>query len=205
MVLLGCAAIPCTANAHRLDEYLQATRISIAADRIKVEFNLTPGAAVADDVFATIDADRDEKISPAEGSAYVESFVRSLSLDVDGELRSLSLDTYSIPSLKDMRHGEGVLRLRATARTPIASAGHHQLAFANKHRSDIGVYLINALIPADNRIRITGQTRDMLQHEFKMDYAVSESEREPELAAVIPPILGLLLAAGFYAVARRFS
>ena len=94
-VLLVCAAIPRTADAHRLDEYLQATRISIAADRINVEINLTPGAAVADDVFAAIDTDRNETISPAEGSAYVESFVRSLSLNIDGVLRPLSLDTLS--------------------------------------------------------------------------------------------------------------
>lgn len=201
--LLAYAIIPCTADAHRLDEYLQATRISIERDRVVAEINLTPGAAVADDVFAAIDGDRNEKISPIEGAAYADHVVRSLSLDIDGELHSLALDTYSIPSLADMRRGEGVIRLRATARPPAASSGRHRLSFANTHRSDISVYLINALIPTDDRIRITGQSRDMLQHEFKMDYAVSEGEGDAGLAAALPPLLGLMLAAGVYAVARR--
>src|SRR3954464_11062922 len=33
-------------EAHRLDEYLQATRISIEFERIGLEMSLTPGAAV---------------------------------------------------------------------------------------------------------------------------------------------------------------
>jgi hypothetical protein len=205
IALLACAAIACPADAHRLDEYLQATRISIERDRVVAEINLTPGAAVADDVFAAIDRDRDEKISPIEGATYAEHVVKSLSLEVDGVLRAVALDTYSVPSLADMRRGEGVIRLRTTTRIPAASAGRHRLSFENTHRSDIGVYLINALIPRDDRIRITGQSRDMLQHEFKMDYAVSDREGEAGLAAALPPILGLMLFAGFYAFARRVN
>jgi hypothetical protein len=36
------------------------------------------------------------------------------------------------------------------------------------------VYLINALIPSNDRIRITGQSRDTLQNEFKMEYKINE-------------------------------
>jgi hypothetical protein len=36
-----------TAGAHRLDEYLQATRISIGANRIVLQMDLTPGMEVA--------------------------------------------------------------------------------------------------------------------------------------------------------------
>ena len=201
--LLVCAAFPGLARAHRLDEYLQATRISVEADRIATEINLTPGAAVANDVFAAIDLDHDNKISPAESVAYAESVVTSLSLSVDGQRRLLTLDAYSIPSLADMRHGEGIIRLRATAKTPPTPAGRHQLLFSNTHRSDIGVYMINALVPVDERIRITGQSRDMLQHEFRMDYTISEEEDPGELATALPPMLGLLLAAGFYFVTKR--
>lgn len=205
IALLAYAAIPCTADAHRLDEYLQATRISVERDRVVAEINLTPGAAVADDVFTAIDGDHNKKISQIEGAAYAERVVRSLSLSVDGNLRPLALDTYSIPSLADMRRGEGIIRLRATATTPAARSGRHRLSFANTHRSDIGVYLINALIPDDDRIRITGQSRDMLQHEFKMDYAVSGGEGDAGMATILPPLLGLTLAAGFYAAARKFT
>lgn len=166
--------LPRVTEAHRLDEYLQATRISIELERIGVEINLTPGAALADNVFASIDQDRSGTVSPGEGAAYARLVVTSLSLNVDGRSFALTLDGYSYPPLADMRLGEGVIRLRASAKMPHASVGPHRLAFANTHRSDIGVYLINALIPTDDRIRITGQSRDTQQNEFKMDYKVIE-------------------------------
>ena len=40
-----CAAAP--AGAHRLDEYLQATRIGVSQNRIDLEIDLTAGAAIA--------------------------------------------------------------------------------------------------------------------------------------------------------------
>ena len=201
VVLLG---LPRIASAHRLDEYLQATRISIAAGRIDAEINLTPGAAVADDVFAAIDRDHSGEISKAEAASYARSFVESLSLDVDGQRHSLTLGSYSMPTLEDMRRGEGVIRLHAMAAIPAAPAGRHHLRFANTHRADIGVYLVNAFLPTDERIRINGQSRDMLQREFDMDYSISARENGFEMAAALPPILGLALAAAFFAVARRF-
>jgi hypothetical protein len=173
LMILGFG-FPRTTQAHRLDEYLQATRISIELERIGVEMNLTPGAAVADNVFASIDQDRNGVISTAEGEVYAKTVVTSLALNVDGRSCTLTLDGYSFPPLADVRLGEGIIRLRASAKVPHASIGTHRLAFANTYRSDIGVYLINALIPSDGRIRITGQSRDTLQNEFKMDYKVYE-------------------------------
>ena len=165
--------LPRTAAAHRLDEYLQAVRISIEIDRVVTEINLTPGTAVAEDVLAGIDKNHDGSISPAEGAAYGEHVVRSLHLEIDGRPLALSLESHRMPPPAEMRRGEGILRLRAAAAAPPASAGRHRLMFANTHRSDISAYLINALIPSDPRIRITGQSRDTLQHEFSMDYTVS--------------------------------
>jgi hypothetical protein len=176
LILMAIAGFgfPRSTEAHRLDEYLQATRLSIELERIGVEMNLTPGAAVADTVFAAIDHDRNGSISPAEAAAYARLVVTSLTLSVDGRSCVLTLDGYSFPQLVEMRNGEGVIRLRASAKVPHASIGPHRLAFANTHRSDIGVYLINALIPSNDRIRITGQSRDTLQNEFKMEYKINE-------------------------------
>jgi hypothetical protein len=165
---------PRSTEAHRLDEYLQATRISIELDRIGVEMSLTPGAAVADNVFAGIDHDHSGTISPAEAAAYGRLVVASLTLSVDGRSCALTLDGYSFPQLVEMRNGEGIIRLRASAKIPQSSIGPHRLAFANTYRSDIGVYLINALMPGNERIRITSQSRDTLQNEFKMEYKVNE-------------------------------
>jgi hypothetical protein len=160
-------------EAHRLDEYLQATRISIELERIGVEMSLTPGAAVADNVFTAIDHDHSGTISAAEAAAYARLVVGSLTLSVDGKTCVLTLDDYSFPQLVDMRNGEGIIRMRASAKIPKTSFGPHRLAFANTYRSDIGVYLINALMPTDSRIRITNQSRDTLQNEFKMEYKIN--------------------------------
>jgi len=173
LTILGFG-FPRSTEAHRLDEYLQATRISIELERIGVEMSLTPGAAVADNVFAGIDQDRSGTVSTAEAVAYARLVITSLTLSVDGRACVLTLEGYSFPQLVDMRNGEGIIRLSASAKIPQSSIGPHRLAFANTHRSDIGVYLINALIPSDGRIRITGQSRDTLQNEFKMEYKVIE-------------------------------
>jgi hypothetical protein len=197
-------AFPRAATAHRLDEYLQATRISVARRHVTAEVSLTPGAAVAGSVISAIDRDRSGEISAPEGLAYAEGVVTSFSLEVDGLRRGLALDEHRIPSLAEMRRGEGVIRLRASAPISADAAGRHRLSFSNTHRSDIGVYLVNALVPEDSQVGINGQSRDMLQREFQMEYTVSENGDPLELAAVWPPVLGLSLAAALLAITRRF-
>ncbi len=202
-VILGIV-FPRHAGAHRLDEYLQATRFSVELDRIVAEINLTPGADVAEKVIATIDRDGNGEVTASEAAAYAEYVAKSLSLQVDGRPRSFALDVYRVPSLAAMRGGEGIIRLRASIDIR-ASVGSHRLAYSNTHRSDIGVYLVNALIPSNERIHITGQSRDMLQREFTLDYAVSAPEADLDLAAIWPPLAGLVLAAAFHTVARRLN
>jgi len=102
-----------TADAHRLDEYLQASQISIESGRIIVEINLTPGAAVADGVIAEIDRDADGELSPSESAAYAGVVVRSLSLEVDGGQRPLVLERYRFPSPAAMRKVEDRARFSA--------------------------------------------------------------------------------------------
>jgi len=73
------------AFAHRLDEYLQATLISVEKDRIQVEIRLTPGIAVLPIVLAKIDADGDGIISQAEQRAYAQRILQDLPLSIDGD------------------------------------------------------------------------------------------------------------------------
>jgi hypothetical protein len=202
-VVVTCAFFPCAVLAHRLDEYLQATRIAVERDAVRLEINLTPGAAVAEDILATIDKDRNGEISQSESQAYGEGVLRSVSLSVDGKSYAIHLNSEEVPPMEDMRRGEGILRLYASAVVPSLASGRHQLEFSNSHRADISVYLVNALVPADRRIRINGQTRDMLQREFKMDYTVAEGESRMGLGAVWPPAVGLTLAATFLVLVRR--
>src|SRR5262249_53406279 len=76
--LLPLLAPPPTLFAHRLDEYLQATLVSIEPNAIRLQINLTPGVAVAEPVLARIDLDRDGVISTNEAAAYAEMLKRDL-------------------------------------------------------------------------------------------------------------------------------
>ena len=165
-------ATPAPAGAHRLDEYLQATRLSIDDERVRLEIDLTAGVAVAREVFAWIDTNRDGQISNAEGDAYARQVLRSVLLSVDGQPASITLTEIRYPQFREMSLGAGTIQMRATANVSATGAGRHQLSYFNTHRSEWSVYLVNALVPTDPRIRIAGQQRDRAQHGLTLDYTV---------------------------------
>ena len=59
-------SIGAPAPAHRLDEYLQATLISVEQNRVHAQIRLTPGVAVFPFVLAIIDTNADGVISESE-------------------------------------------------------------------------------------------------------------------------------------------
>src|SRR5271170_5800936 len=87
--LLGVAAICLcfggVASAHRLDEYLQATILSVEKDHIEASMRLIPGIVVSASVIASIDSNGDGLLSQAEQWAYAERVLDDLSLTVDGK------------------------------------------------------------------------------------------------------------------------
>lgn len=167
-------ALPARADAHRLDEYLQATRVAVDADRVRLEIDLSPGVAIADAVIRAIDADGDGRVTDREADAYAASALRAMTLTVDGRSTALHLDTRRFPSTDDMREGVGTIRLTASAPVPSAT-GRRQLAFANGWHPAGSVYLVNALVPSDARVTIASQRRDPLQRTFTLDYDVGAS------------------------------
>ena len=82
--MLGLLAIPSAAFAHRDDQYLQATLVAIEPSGVRLQINLRPGVAVAEQVIAEIDRDRDGAISKNEAAAYAKGPERDLTLRVDG-------------------------------------------------------------------------------------------------------------------------
>src|SRR5579862_7524446 len=86
------------AGAHRLDEYLQATRLAIDIGRVDVEMDLTPGVSVASKVFGIIDTNRDGSISEAEGKAYAREVFRSAVLKADGAAVPLTFEECLFPT-----------------------------------------------------------------------------------------------------------
>ena len=169
-VWLGC---PPPALAHRLDEYLQATLLSIDRDRVGVEIALSPGASVAPQICGSIDTGGDGQIDSTEADAYARKVLSAIGLVVDRQTVRLELEDSRFPTLRDMRFGTGTIRLRATAKTPVVGAGHHQLSYRNAHEPDGSVYLVNALVPADPSIQISAERRDGLQHSLTLDFTVA--------------------------------
>ena len=175
--LLGCLLIGLAtdASAHRLDEYLQATRVSVAANRIEISIDLTPGVAVADQVLAVIDRDRDGHVSHAERDAYAQRVLKDIRIAFDEKVLALSLVDASFPALHEVKGGMGVIRIKATATTEPLAAGNHALSLTNAHLPAISVYLVNALVPKVPAIRITRQTRDEHQKTYRLEFSVSSS------------------------------
>jgi len=166
-------AFPDPASSHRLDEYLQATRIAVARDRIVLEIDLTPGVTVAPTIFSLIDQTGDNQVSAPEIEAYAQTVLRDLVLEVDGQPYQLTLARAECPSWIEMREGGGTIRLEATAAARLGAAGRHRLLYENAHQSGISAYLVNALVPSSRAIAITEQRRDMRQHVIHLDIDVA--------------------------------
>jgi len=182
----------CPANAHRLDEYLQATRLSIETDRVDLEMDLTAGSSMASQVMAWIDTNRDGEISQTEGEAYARQVLGAVVLKVDGRPATVQLLETSVPQFREMLEGVGTIRLRATAKFPATRAGRHQISFLNTHHTESSVYLVNALVPSNPDIRMTDQRRDRAQLGLTLDYTVTGYGPSPGTLAALA---GLAMAA----------
>jgi hypothetical protein len=161
---------PRPAAGHRLDEYLQATRISIARDGIVLGIDLTPGAEVGPLIVALMNRDGDGWISAAEGRTYANQLVRDVVLELDGRRQLLALTKCQIPSISEMYSGTGTIRIEARASVSAGVPGPHSLTYTNNHKPDGSVYLVNALVPSSRAIEITSQHRDTLQRGIRVTF-----------------------------------
>ncbi len=177
--ILLFAATP--AHAHRLDEYLQASTLSIEKDHVTVQMRLTPGVQVSSAVLAGIDTNGDGVISPAEQRAYAERVIDDLSLTVDGTHLQPRLVSSTFPGIEDIKEGLGDILF--TLEAPLPDGGQvRKLTFENHHLPTLSVYLVNVLIPNNPDIRITAQNRNYAQSFYELDYTQADSApRSPPL------------------------
>jgi hypothetical protein len=166
------------AFAHRLDEYLQATLISIEKDRIEAQIRLTPGVAVLPFVLAKIDTNGDGVILEAEQRAYTAQVLRDLSFTMDGDRLPLHLVSAKFPKVAEMKEGLGEIQIEFDADLP-RGGSNRRLVFENHHQGRIGAYLVNCLTPRDPDIRIMSQTRNYQQSVYELDYVQSGAWQEP--------------------------
>lgn len=163
------------ASAHRLDEYLQATRISVDTNRINLSIKLTPGVAIADELLVVIDKDRDGRISNEEVAVYAHRVLKDIQVGLDETTLTLSLVDASFPAIREVKEGHGVIQINATARVGQLAVGSHTLSLTNAHLPAISVYLVNVLVPKDEALKITKQTRDEFQRTYRLEFSVSSS------------------------------
>lgn len=181
------AAVP--ASAHRLDEYLQATIISIQRDHVDLSMRLVPGVAVSSAVITSIDTNGDGRLSEAEQQRYAVQVLRDLSLSVDGETIVPKLVSADFPSLEEIRQGTGEIHINFIANLPRGSA-NRTLTYENHHQNQRAAYLVNCLVPSDKNIRITPQSRNENQSIYQLDFV--ESDSAGGLPSVQPSLLSSL-------------
>ena len=182
--LLLWAAVP-VAFAHRLDEFLQATTITLGKDRVVVQMYLTPGVGVFGTVLADIDTDRDGVLCEAEQRAYAGRVRRDLSLAVDGNRLPLRLVSATFPEIGEMREGLGDILLRFEADVP-PGGPERRLVFENHYQSGLAAYLVNGLFPNDPDLRVTAQSRNFDQSSYQLNYTQAGVRPGPPPTATAP-------------------
>jgi hypothetical protein len=172
-------------SAHRRDDYLQAARIGIEPDRVAIELDLTPGAAVAEPLIAAVDTDRDGSLSMVEQDAYARRALGGVSIAIDGRPLWLELVSTSFPDLAAVRRGEGTVRLRLRTTLPDLSPGSHALYFRNANLPDHSAYLANALVPESARVSVAAQRRTRDQNALTIDYVLGTASRDASRAPLV--------------------
>ena len=201
LAAIGLLSSTSAAQAHRLDEYLQATRIGLSSDRIELTVELTPGSSIGSRILALIDEDGDGRVSDLEARGYAARVVQDLRLELNGRSCTLRVVRVDVPAAADLVDGMGTIHLDLEAVDLSLASGRSSLTFRNDHQPAASVYLVNTLKPSSPRIEVMGQERDRAQQGVCVTFDVSRN--------VIPawswPVVALLtLGAVRYRPSRMF-
>lgn len=189
LALLSGAGIltPQAAQAHPIDEYLQATYITVAPDDIALELDLTPGVLVAPQLLPAIDTDGNEQISDAEGQAYADTVLRDLLLQVDGERLILSPTRVDVPTYLNLQAGYGTFRVFANAALPDSMTDTHQILYSNGYAPPGATYQVNAFVDKGDAITLGKQNRDRTQRSMTVDYAIGNASPGADVSLATAP------------------
>lgn len=186
--------------AHRLDEYLQATILSVEQDHVLASMRLIPGVAVSSRVIASIDTNSDGVISLSEQHTYAERVLRDLSITVDGKRVSPTLVSQKFPAIQEIKEGVGEIQIDFTVDLP-PGGSQRRIVFENHHQNAISAYLVNCLVPSDPNIRILAQNRNETQSFYQLDYA-ELSTSNSFFSKVWSSLRGWMSSVGFASIFR---
>jgi hypothetical protein len=172
-LLLGLLTWPSTSLAHRLDEYLQATLVTIEPGELRLQINLTPGVDVADQVLALIDRNHDGRISTNEAVAYSELVRKDLLVRLDQRKVALKITASNFPSPTELHTGWGIIQMEFSASVGRLSTGAHRLSLKNRHLPASSVYLFNAAQPTSGLVHITRQKRNETQSTGEIEFTIA--------------------------------
>jgi hypothetical protein len=161
-------------SAHRLDQYLQATILSVEKDHVQGSMRLIPGVAVSSAVIASIDSDGDGVISEAEKWGYAQRVLGDLSISVDGIRLRPKLVSVDFPQGEQMKEGLGEIHIEYTADLP-QGGPNRRLILEDHHESRSAAYLVNCLVSRDHDIRIVAQHRNEQQSFYQLDYVQADA------------------------------
>ena len=185
-VCLAISALALTsASAHRLDEYLQGTIVSVGKTQLKAQMTLTPGVAVFPFLMADIDTDANGVISETEQRTYAERVLRDLSLTIDGHALTPRLISEQFPAIGEMKEGRGEIQLDFSAELP-RGGRNRKLTLENHHRPGISAYQVNCLVPRDSDIRIAAQKRNYSQSHYELEYV--QADMPPDSLVSLWPV-----------------
>ena len=193
-------ALVAPASAHRLDEYLQATIISVEKDHIQGSMRLIPGVAVSSIVLASIDTNGDSIISYAEQRTYAQRVLGDLSLTVDGTSAGSRLVSQKFPAPEEIKEGLGEIQVEFTLDLPDGGR-ERRIVFENHHQNQISAYLANCLVPRDPNIQILTQYRNQSQSFYQLDY-VQAGTSSASASSKPSTIRGWMGSVGFASIFR---
>jgi hypothetical protein len=172
LLLVGLFGLSSTSLAHRLDEYLQATLVTIEPGEIRLQISLSPGVAVAEKVLSRIDRNGDSVISTNEATAYSTLLMRDLSLRLDQRNLELKLSSSNFPAPTELRTGLGIIQIELSAIIGSLPAGPHEVLLENRHLRTLSVYLFNATQPSSASVHIIRQKRNQTQSTGEIEFTV---------------------------------
>lgn len=172
-IVVFCALFTEPAFAHRIDEYLQATLLSVERDHVQVSMRLIPGVMVAPSVIDAIDSNHDGSFSESEERDYAQRVLADLSITVDRKGVQPSLGSWSFPQPAQLRSGLGEIHIEYSFDLP-AGGSDRTLMLVNRHLRTNSVYLVNVIAPEDGSVRIVTQRRNEQQSVYELDFQQTE-------------------------------